>query len=262
MKKSILFALLLSAAGAFSQTTKIETGGNYYFRNYLPSYSDDAAKLDDGTTTKKVNFAKLNKGSRYRITVTSAENDVITFKYWDFNDPGTNNSINGKDKDVLYTLSPAEFKGMMSVLYDRYEFRAGFFSVPYKLRFNDFNFESDVTVGMNISCNFRWNREIEHGFSIEPLIGVGLTKVNTDSSNSKVDEPGSLSAFTVNTGVLLHLTEKINMGVFYGWDNLSEQDYSNSGWEYNGKGWLGIGLNVSFSETDNNKQKDNGTQSK
>ena len=238
-----------------SQVETIVQNGNYFFKNYLPSNNAQANKLKPGVAAAPINYMTNNAGNHYNVTVQAISGDLITFKYWHFTNPDTNNAINGVADDALFTINSTEFKTMMGILYDRWEVRAGFFSVPYKLRFNDFDFESDVTVGMNISGFYRWNRKKEHGFAIEPILGIGLTKVNVDDSNSNVEESGSLSAFTVNTGLLFHLTEKINLGVFYGFDNLSKKDYENSGWKYNGKGWLGIGLNISFSETNNNKSE-------
>ena len=132
------------------------------------------------------------------------------------------------------------------------EYRVGVFTVPYKLRLSSFSFDANVNLGANLGVKFRWNRRIENGFSFEPIFGVGLASIKLDKDNSLSTEPTNVSAFTINTGVLLHLTSLINVGLTYGFDNISQNDQNNYKWKYQGKGWLGIGINVSFGNQGSN----------
>ena len=45
--------------------------------------------------------------------------------------------------------------------------------------------------------------------------------------------------------------EKFDFNPFL-FDNISKNDQNNYNWKYNGKGWLGIGINVAFSTSNEN----------
>lgn len=240
----------------FGQVDEIKVDGNYFFNDYS-SYNNANSKII-GTLTAQANvdFATLNLGvEKPSVKVVSIDaNGIVTFKYRMFKDVALKNKFNGNGEKLYYKMTVSEFKKMMSVYYDRLEWKVGFFAVPYKLRFNDFDFESDISLGANLSAKFRFNRMREDGFALEPVIfGLGISKINLDEFNSRIDAPGSSNAFTINSGLLIHVNGKINFGIFYGADFLAKRDNSKYDWKHNGNGWLGAGLNISFSETNPNK---------
>lgn len=150
----------------------------------------------------------------------------------------------------------------MSPLYDKIEWRVGGYTVPFKLRFGEFNFDSNVNIGTNLGAKIRYNREVENGFAFEPIIGFGLASIKMDDTNSKALTATNISAFTLNTGVLFHINSSINLGLTWGYDWISHNDQINYNWKHNGKGWLGIGINVAFTKEDKNEQKSNKNQTK
>lgn len=155
-------------------------------------------------------------------------------------------------KKTVYSLPLDNFKLSTKPLYNRVDWRVGVYTVPFKLRFGDFNFDANVNLGANIGGKFRWNREVENGLALEPIFGFGLASIQLDESNSSTISATNVSAFTINTGVLIHITNVINVGLTYGFDNISKNDQNNYNWKYNGKGWLGIGINIAFSSQGNN----------
>lgn len=157
-----------------------------------------------------------------------------------------------KGKKGVYSLPLDKFILSTKPLYNRVDWRVGVYTVPFKLRFGDFNFDANVNLGANLGAKIRWNREIENSLAFEPIFGFGLASIQLDDSNSSIESPTNISAFTINTGVLIHITNAINVGLTYGFDNISKNDQNNYNWKYNGKGWLGIGINISFSGQDDN----------
>lgn len=157
-----------------------------------------------------------------------------------------------KEKKGVYSLPLDKFLLSTKPLYNRVDWRVGVFTVPFKLRFGDFNFDANVNLGANIGAKIRWNREIENSLALEPIFGFGLASIQLDESNSSTESATNVSAFTINTGVLIHITNAINVGLTYGFDNISKNDQNNYNWKYNGKGWLGIGINISFSGQEDN----------
>lgn len=250
--------MLLWGISMLGQTENVEVGGNYYFKNYPSVTLPTFLKIDDFSsprTSSSFDFKVKNSRQDYKITVISIDdNSIVTFKYWRFTaNASLETSFNGVNGELIYSMPLSEFKKMMGVYYDKYVWKVGFFTVPYKLRFKTFNFESDINVGANLSCKYRLDRKSENGLAIQPLIGIGITKINLDESNSKITSPGTASAFSINSGIIINITEKVNFGVFYGFDYLADKDNSKYDWIHNGNGWLGLGLNITFSEEDKNK---------
>jgi hypothetical protein len=78
-------------------------------------------------------------------------------------------------------------------------------------------------------------------------VGVGLTGVNLTSNNSDVKDNRTASAFTISGGALAKASKYANIGLFFGWDFLTQKDRSVN-WVYDGKPWIGVGINISFQE--------------
>jgi hypothetical protein len=249
MKKRLFYLMFFIANITYSQTDDVIIGGNY-FVNKIPAVTKDV----HGKSTTAITFLD-NASQKKEVKDGIADNKSLKVDYIDDLD-FVHFKIISKDKKSKedYSMPLKDFKRIMSNFYDRVEWRVGVYAIPFKLRFNDFDFESDVTLGANLSFKYRFNREREDGFSIEPIIiGIGLTKVNLDESNSIITDPGSTSALTINSGVLIHINSKINLGIFYGGDFLSDKDNKKYDWKYNGNGWLGLGINVSFSDGKKNE---------
>lgn len=251
MKKIVVIVVVLGfvvQSWGQEKETEIIVNGNYYLNQKVP----DAQMVSFADTVSSSAFLqKMNdlKGKNYRLTVKSIDKEHVYFSFWKFSNRKRNKNINGDSITVqtIYTLPKEDFKQVVNPLYDRKEWRVGFYTIPYKLRFKDFDFDANVNLGANIGCKLRWNRQFEHGFSIEPIVGVGLSSIKMDDSNSSASTSSNVSAFTVNTGILFHITQSVNAGFTLGWDTISGKDQNQYDWKHNGKGWLGIGINVAFS---------------
>ncbi len=250
MKTKVFLGALLFSCMAQAQLDNIVPNGNYYVKTIPAKTSDRGVSTSEITFTNNENKKEevadvIKKGKSLKVDYID-DSDIVHFKL-----------ANETEKNKLtdYTLTVKDFKKIMGIKYDRFEWRVGVFAVPFKLRFKDFDFEADVALGANISNKIRIKREREDGFAIEPLIGFGLSKINLDESNSSIDSPGSTNAFTLNSGLLIHINSRINFGVFYGADILSDKDNKKYDWIYNGNGWLGIGINVAFTDGKSNQGK-------
>lgn len=242
-------AVLIIAISSKSQEIKIH--GNYYLNNSL-----DLSVENFKSSSKQASAIDSIKNSNYILSVQRIDKGQVYFKFWGFNTKNNgktkNALINGKDNNVIYEMSENDFKLATSVYYDKYEWKVGTFYVPFKLRFNGFSFDSNANIGTNVSCKIRCNRRKENGFAVEPLVGIGLTSISLKDSTNSVSAPSNLMAFSCNIGVLLHITDKINIGTIIGIDCLSGNDQQKYHWKYNAKPWLGIGINVSFSSENKN----------
>jgi hypothetical protein len=280
MKKSLLIiVVLLFGINGFGQENQITKGGNYYFKNVSSDISKNLDSKAKSYDSLKEEISNVLQGTSYIVKVNKIENDTVFFVFGLFdeddreyiinhhqldtiqslnnNNNNNNNSqtISNKRKylkNIQYSLPKNIFSDNVSVLYNRLEYRVGVYTIPFKLRLSSFSFDANVNLGANLGAKIRWNRRIENGFALEPIFGFGLASIKLDKDNSIASEPTNVSAFTINTGILFHLTDSINVGLTYGFDNISQNDQNNYKWKYQGKGWLGIGMNISFSNQNKN----------
>ena len=79
-----------------------------------------------------------------------------------------------------------------------------------------------------------------------------MTKINLTEGNSNIKNISadlkklSESALTISFGATINFSEKVNLGLFYGWDFLDGQVQTQTKWIHNKKPWIGFGLNISF----------------
>lgn len=246
------------AGVVLGQKKELVVNGNYFLDNSI-----NIESIDTKSNNLFLSNIETFKGKRYRLSVKAIEDRLVYFRFWEFNNDTTlNKSINGKSNSIVYDLPLNDFNRLVSPLYDRIEWRVGAYTVPFKLRFGEFNFDSNVNLGTNLGAKIRCNREVENGLAFEPIIGFGLASIKMDDTNSKALTATNISAFTLNTGVLFHINSSINLGLTWGYDWISHNDQINYNWKHNGKGWLGIGINVAFTKEDKNEQKSNKNQTK
>jgi hypothetical protein len=242
MKTNFLLVFLLWAGIAFGQENDIKKKGNYYL-NYPAS--DQLTNFKATDNTDKTAFKNTIIGKKRNVKVKKVEAGQVTFEF-------TDKLGGGLDEGKTYTLPVEEFKNTAEPNYNRVEWRFGVYTIPFKLRFGGFSFDANVNLGTSIGAKIRMKREIENGFALEPIFGFGIASIKLDTSNSSTSSGTNVSAFTINTGVLIHITKAINIGLTYGFDNMSKNDQELYNWKYNGKGWLGLGINVTLNNESNN----------
>lgn len=249
MKTTLFTIVLLAFAGmAWGQEEiVIKKGGNYYLDPSIILTDNLFTKTDKSTLS-----SNTFKGKNYKLRVKNVVDGKVYFEFWRFSDSIKRKEINGEKEDAIYEVSEEDFKKMVSVYYNRVDWRVGAFNVPFKLRFSDFDFTSNINIGANLGAKIRWYRQQQNGFSLEPVLGIGITGVEVNDSNSKATESSNLIAFSINTGLLVHITQNINVGILYGFDNLTSKDQKRYDWKHNGNGWLGVGINVTFSSGNSN----------
>lgn len=272
MKKIFyISALLFFCINSFGQ--EIELGDYILVNSFV---TEKIYKLKGDTLkTKKVTHKSGNT-----IEVLSIKGDTILFHYKKSKENYNNKFRAEKAKDFNLKYYGDESKNelhhfiiqkkeflMVAKKYNYYPLYkgaiAGIYSVPFKLRFNSFDFEQNLNLGLIVGLQFRLNKKLDDKWIIEPSAGIGLTRVNLNNKNSDVEESRTANAVSISLGTLLKLSEKINIGVFLGKDYLGRTD-SEVNWRYNGKTWLGLGINVGFgtSKSEQNKSDPVNTISK
>lgn len=241
-------AALLEATKANAATAQAQS---IVAKAVLAQAQAEAAKVDgkDEEIEKFKNKVKIISGSKVTVIGYSKDSSNVYFEYWDYSDLDS-------DEAKLYNTPPFamarnDFNNLTQPLYDEYKGASvGVYTVPFRLRGSgkgstDFDFESSLSLTANLIFGFGFDTD---DFSMADVsVGIGLTSVNLNTSNSKVTEERTASALTISTGLLLKPAKFVNFGIFVGWDTLNANDKSVN-WVYNGKTWIGLGINVSFNE--------------
>lgn len=211
----------------------IDSSDNYIVFKYLRFVGENLYELNNYYYYSKA----LEKKEQKSINAFTSTTQSFRMKADDFN--------------KFTTKYYARFKGVV----------AGVFTVPFKIRLNDFDFEQNVNIGMNLGFPFRINRLKDDKWLLTPTLGIGLSTINLNQKNSNLEDNSTeganrtASALTLSSGLMIQFSNTINLGFQIGFDYLGNNDKSIR-WKYDRKPWLGIGINigVSVSETKNTSQ--------
>ncbi|MBL4604562.1 MAG: hypothetical protein JKY02_02535 [Flavobacteriaceae bacterium] len=272
MKKTVLiFLTLFCVTYLKSQVSDEKKGksGNYIITQAFES--DYIVNWKGDSIPKKLIH---QPGWKINIMQYDKENRLYTIQYWKWTEEGLGSSnqllnntfyrnitpVNGKQNVALnyFNIKEDDFDKYFEKYYKRWmAVTAGFYSVPFKIRVKNFDFEQDLNIGLSIGFPFRVNKRLEKRWIFEPNFGLGITKINLSDKNSNVDSVRTANALTVSAGLLFRFNEKINIGVFTGYDFLGQSD-KNTEWIYNRKLWVGFGINISFNINKPEKEETSG----
>jgi hypothetical protein len=116
-------------------------------------------------------------------------------------------------------------------------------TLPFKWRHQTGDFNKDITLSGLGGISLNSNRVQD--FHLNVLVGIGISSVTLDSSNTegKVKESMEGSAITIPFGIVAEW-KKAQIGVFTGWDFISNRNSNN--WIYHRKNWISIGIGYSI----------------
>ncbi|MBX2980482.1 MAG: hypothetical protein KF905_14435 [Flavobacteriales bacterium] len=148
--------------------------------------------------------------------------------------------------ELFFKLEKKALSVCTEPLYARFSPLVGASVLPFKLRPQTGEFTKDITLSGMGGVKIRpWRK---NSFSIGALLGVGITSISLDSLNTegRVTQPSDRSAITMSTGLVMQW-ERLQVGLFMGWDHLNKSDRRL--WTHQGCHWLALGIGVSiFSE--------------
>lgn len=266
MKKKFILVITFLCVAYNSNSQKLNTTYKFNFpvNNHNIQYKEghlikviDTLKYKDSISFVYLEFKTKSKDLKKKEQINKLNEkyyykkiDSTNVEYYKKN---KNNSITN-DRDLqIHSIEKTKFNNSTTQYnyYHRFkDIKAGIYTVPFKLRLNDFDFEQNVNLGMSLSFRFRMNRKYDNDWLISPTIGIGLStvKLNPKNSNLNSDDENSnrtASAFSLSGGFLFELKDNINLSLQYGFDFLGNDD-KDINWKYNKKPWLGIGVNVGF----------------
>lgn len=252
-KITLLIMLCLNISWAFSQHVDINVGDIFEFNRTLDDrIVQNIYSISDAT------LPTIERDRRIKITNYNTEANTVSFVYLD--DP---TQIFDVSMDVMKLNAKKQFRRYKGA-------QAAVYSVPFRLRGigsdSLFDFQSTLNLEGNLIFGFgpsHWERSL-----IDFSVGIGITSVDLTEQNTitELNNDRTATAFTISSGFVINITKTANIGAFIGWDMLALRDRGIAekelNWIFNGKMWVGIGLNVSLSELSTNELPANQSESK
>lgn len=113
--------------------------------------------------------------------------------------------------------------------------------IPVKMRFNQFDFSRDFALGLTIGPRWRMTSYRDYYINWLFAFNVNIATIDSASSGGKVRQTTDKGALGAATGVVFDFNGP-QVGVFLGWDWLSNRDKIATNWRYQGKPWISAGL--------------------
>lgn len=226
--------------------------------------------LDESINLKNSNQAQRDSIKTRQIIKTV--NDSIRMQTYKSSNRFTYNFTLSEENKGYIEKAPKYFLVENDLLEDRarkywkkgsLQVTAGTIVLPVKLRFNDFQFSQDFSLGAFFGGQWRIHEHKPYFFNFGGTIAISsvlVTEANTHpDSERELGEGGfqNLAAFTLALGMVLEF-DRVQLGVFTGWDwiNNNRETLNSPGsvtgeqefdfWNYQGKSWLSLGLGFSI----------------
>lgn len=206
---------------------------------------------------KILDYAHVNKRL---IHPNKIKTDAKFFKYNYNAPPATYEKLTDQDKfggnysnNQIYFIARSDSVDSASVKYINTRVSGslsfGIVNFPFKYRpqKGKADFSGAFNFGAAVGYKFK-HRTYGTSFSIITCYSVSnivLDSVSTSSNQSKLSKTNNFTAFSFSAGVLLEY-QKVQAGVFIGWDTLNRINQEEYGWHYNGKPWFSVGFGFSI----------------
>lgn len=214
-----------------------EEGDNITFKNVTPTILEEAEE----DARKKAKIYVTDKATNVKEAKDAAEAELIKVKAY------VNKITDAKTlpKSLFFYYARQQFKIYKGA-------GVGLYTVPFKLRpGKNFDFEAALSLSTNIVFGFG-NKDSTESF-LDASVGIGVTSISLTEDNSTVTENRTATALTLSAGSVIKFSNNANIGLFFGGDFLNSND-SKTDWIHNKNLWIGVGINVTFSKIETNKQ--------
>lgn len=128
------------------------------------------------------------------------------------------------------------------------QFTIGAATLPFKLRLHNFDFAKDLNIGSVIGINRRThatkNNYVNYLFnisiSVNDIDNLSARNVSADQLPAK-----NIAALTLAGGMVWQFG-KGQVGLFYGFDFMSHNNWTKYRWVFNKRPWVGIGFGINL----------------
>ncbi len=125
-------------------------------------------------------------------------------------------------------------------------------TLPLKLRIYNFNFAEKVNIGSQFGWRKRTNSIKENYLSLNFTLGLSVNNIDASSiRNVGVAANDNIAALSLGSGFVFQ-SGKIQLGLYYGFDFLSHNNWVKYRWDYNKRPWFGIGIGANIFNNESN----------
>lgn len=257
-------ASLLPQAGRAQTTTSVSVaiGNTYAFT--VPT-TVTPCTLDGTPTGTPAKIARAH----YEFTIVDATATayIITFPVWSNNPvlttefaekeitPAVKNAkgnvtVPAVTVPLFFTVSKDDLEKKVYRVYARWgapEVSTGTVIIPVKMRFSEFDFSRDFSLGFSMGPRWRISRRRDHFVHLLGSFNVNIVNLDSANTNGRIRQATDKGALGLGLGGVFDFNGA-QVGLFTGWDWLGRRDRNE--WAYQGKPWLSMGLGFTiFSRT-------------
>ena len=244
-----------------SNAISTDLKGEFFVQDIVSDDNND----DSDVIIRYLYYVKDKKGS------STISNENLFYRYNYRGDEAEFNSLSagkriarefdGQQKYFLVKLSlfKAHAKKVIKPSIVRASLGFGIINYPFKYRFQKGmkDFSGSFNVGAAISYTLRHDSTAKWNFS--GVLGVGISSITLDKASVKsgsdtISSTNGLTALTLSLGFMAQY-DKVQIGLFYGWDRISNLNNQTYGWNYQGKPWVSLGLGYSIFTTNSSSQQ-------
>ena len=270
MKKIILLSIIsCSFLKIYAQANYQEDDGSLKTDNYMLIRPARFIKCTNSDGTDSVDMIEVPRNYYFQL-VSQLDDGSAIVEFWKFTIPKYRKIYNyyysSPGADSVKAFFRVRSKDWQNKVIKRYStnpfghdkkffagttFTGGVIILPYKFRpkiydrgeHKGFDFSKDITLGISGGIRQRVSHYQPH--YIDLLLNVGISSVgqNTYNTDSVLKSNQDIAALTIACGLVLDM-QKIQLGIFIGWDRVS--DSNRNGWIYQGRPWLSIGFGYSI----------------
>ncbi len=132
------------------------------------------------------------------------------------------------------------------------QFTLGIASIPFKLRLHNFDFAKDLNIGSVLGFNMRTHPTRNNYINCLLNISISVNDIDEFSARNVPDDQlpaQNIAALTLASGLVWQFG-KGQVGVFYGFDFMSHNNWVKYRWVYNKRPWVGIGFGINLFQKD------------
>jgi len=254
MKKLLLGLLLLPVTSIFAQSYDIDSLSlsTYIFKLDVPVSRILHPFLMDTTKKNIQNGWVAFKGTPFTVirildtniigTSFTSGDLIVNFKVTYYLKKDSSKKIVQKEFFILKQSDFAKYAKVFVKPPSPWDVSFGALTLPFKLRFNPFNFNANASIGTSVFLQHK-NQNFSYGL----VFGLSLSSVLLDSTSTKgsVITGTQRPAFTPSLGLIV-AWKNISLTFGPGWDIINLTSSIEKSWIYQGKTWFGLGIGINL----------------
>lgn len=141
----------------------------------------------------------------------------------------------------------------------------GVISFPFKFRPQKIGQDFSGSFNFGAGIGYTFKHKSWRSYTLSLLSGYSISNTILDSSSttknqSSLSSTNNFTAFSFSLGIMTEYQNKIQAGIFIGWDRINRINNNQFNWQYQGKPWLSIGFGVAVFSKEKEREERNSVQ--